>query len=143
MAWQALEHGVSEGDVLLLENLVLKNNELHFGALSRMVRRRQAGERKGRVDWVRADGDVHSAEQNASDMAPKRHAEGAAVSIDGKEFSLPARQLLALLGITQVPPGVEIATVLSIKSSELAGKGARYVVSDGKLQWLSIKTGHK
>ncbi|MCX6772247.1 MAG: hypothetical protein NTV88_00550 [Candidatus Micrarchaeota archaeon] len=112
-----------EGDFLLLENVVFKNNEAHFNSFSRMVRKVSAQEKTGEIVSVNMD----------------VGGEGAIFRIGKESFALPISEALALLGIKKVPEGVEPATILAIKSEGMKGKTARYRLSEGKICWLALQ----
>ena len=109
-----------EGDTLVLENVLFRNGEIHFNSFSRMVRTSSPEEKSGLLSSVKIRG-------------------GTAVFAIGKaEFSCSLEEALALLGIHSVPPGVEMATVLSIKSESCIGKMVKYSSDKGRLSWIRI-----
>jgi hypothetical protein len=109
-----------QGDVLLLENVVFKNNEIHFNSYSRMVRKKSAQEKEG--------------------VLASAHVEGgeAVLTLGGKAFRLPLDDALRLLGVLSIPEGVSPETLFWIKSSEACGKMVKYSLEENRLAWLSI-----
>ena len=108
------------GDRLLLENVVLKNNEIHFNSYSRMVKKSSSKTLFGKMDGFEIDGDA------------------AVFLINGSRFQVPQQKALVLLGIRPIPQGVAPATLLSIKSSEMVGRSVKYRLEEEKLAWLSL-----
>ena len=113
---------VHEGDLLLLEGVSFRNGELHFNTYSRMVKRKAAREKGGKL--LRAS--VEGAE--------------AIFKIGENEFRLPLESALRLLGLLSVPDGVSPETVFAIKAQDCCGKDVKYRLDDGgSLAWLSFK----
>lgn len=109
-----------EGDRIRLENVLSKNGELHFNAISRMVRLGAKKDAEGKITKMEIAGG------------------NAVIAIDGAEFSLPQKDALLLLGVKVVPEGVKPATLFSIKAAGMVGKPARYRKDGGKLLWLAL-----
>ena len=112
---------VSAGDVLLLENVFFRNNELHVDAYSRLVRKKTAGERFGKFVKAEVEGGT------------------AFFQIDSEKYGAGLEEALALLRIRAVPPGVGAGTLITIKSREMEGKAVKYFVEGGKLTLLEVE----
>ncbi len=106
----------SAGDDVRLESVVFKNGELHFNASSRLVRLSgSSNELSGKLEKVEvANGNVSFA-------------------IGSEKFALSLEEALRLLGIRQVPEGVNAETLVLIKVEGMDGKEVRYGKKDGKL----------
>ncbi len=111
-----------EGDLLLLEGVSFRNGELHFNAYSRMVKRKAAREKSGKLLRASVEGDE------------------AVLEIGAGVFRLPLPVALRLLGLPSVPEGVSPGTIFAIKAQDCQGKDAKYRLDDGgDLAWLSFR----
>ena len=109
------------GDVLLLENVFFRNNELHVDGFSRLVKRKSAGERFGKfMQAALEDGTVF-------------------FQIDDAKYMANLEEALSLLKIRIVPPGVGAQALIRIKSREIEGKAVKYFVDGEKLSLLEVE----
>ena len=112
---------VHPGDVLLLENVAFRGNELHFGSYSRMVRKKSSQEHAGLLSSASVDG------------------ESAVFEIGGCMFRLPLDDALGLLGVSAIPEGVSPKTMFLIKAQDATGRNVGYSLKDGRISWLALR----
>ena len=105
------------GDVLLLENIFFRNNELHLDEFSRVVKKRSVSDLFG----VFLNVDVEGEQAQAS------------FQIDENKYSVEVPVALSLLHINSIPPGVSPQVLIKIKSSEFEGKRVKYLLEGVKL----------
>jgi hypothetical protein len=105
-------------EIVLVENVLFKNGELHFNSGSRMVRQAGAGDLEGAFGGVSFDG------------------ANTVFLVGNEKYAVPFGEALQLLGIRNVPEGVKPETFISIKAISLAGKQARYRLEGNRLRYL-------
>ncbi|MCX6771959.1 MAG: hypothetical protein NTX79_07960 [Candidatus Micrarchaeota archaeon] len=124
-AWSLPEgaHLPKQGEQVVLENATFRNGELHLNAFSRIVAAGGfcTGHQSGKFRGVAIDGS------------------GAVIAVGAEKFRMPLQNALSLLGLRVVPPGVDAATLLSIKSCALEGKEAHYLSEGGNLASLTFE----
>lgn len=117
---QSESQKVGAGDVLLLENVFFKGNELHADAFSRLVKRKSAGERFGKFLQAAVENDAVS------------------FQIGDSTYRAGVEEALSLLRIRAVPPGVGADALIKIKSREMEGRMVKYFVEGERLLLLEV-----
>ena len=125
VAWSLPDgaHLSKQGEKVVLENATFKDGELHLNAFSRIVA---------------ADGSGGSG-QSGKFLGTSIEGNEAVISVGTKTFHMPISGALALLNVHAVPRGVDVATLLSIKSRALEGKDAHYFSDGGTLASLKFE----
>ncbi|MCX8197514.1 MAG: hypothetical protein N3G80_04340 [Candidatus Micrarchaeota archaeon] len=108
--------GISTGDLVVLDNVLFKNGEIHFNFNSRLIKK--GAEEQGEFKYVKVEG------------------QECKVWIGKRQFTMKLGQLLSVLGLKEVE-GAEAKTLIELKASWLAGKKVRYVAQNESLVWLS------
>ncbi|MFA6907407.1 MAG: hypothetical protein WC263_01110 [Candidatus Micrarchaeia archaeon] len=103
------------GAQVVLEGASFREGEIHLNGFSRVVSQGAPGGKAGGFSGISIEGP------------------DAVVAIGNEKFRMPIHGALALFRLHAVPPGVDAATLLSIKSRSLEGKSARYFSEGGSL----------
>jgi len=125
VAWSLPEgaHLPQKGEHVVLENATFRNGELHLNAFSRIV----------------AKGGFCASEQRGIFLGAAIDGGEAVISVGREKFCMPISEAPVLLNVRTVPPGVDAASLVSIKSRALEGKEARYFSEGGKLVFLKFE----
>jgi hypothetical protein len=107
------------GDSVFLENVVFKNNELHFNSGSRMA---LLGKKAGETAVVER---IDAGEDETLFV------------LDGREFRMKNDEAARLVGLPALP-GVSTRAAIGIKAQEIVGKRAGFAIEGGRLCSLTF-----
>lgn len=110
---------LAAGDSVFLENVVLRNSELHFNSQSRMA---LLGKKAGETAVVEK---IDAGEDETLFV------------LGGREFRMKNEEAARLVGLPTLP-GVSARAAIGIKAQGLAGKKAGFAVENGKLCSLTF-----